>query len=175
MTGPKDQSAPESAAVNTSILFRLPPELRNRIYRYLVVSIGPVQLQADRFNEPSILATCRAIRTEAITIFLYENKFAAGLTNYDCSIHMKWEKIIAAANLRQEVSSHIPCEYFMQRNPAPHWSNILNWIKLYYGNFTGFGVVSPSEMRELHSAEFGVEFVIIGGMFGMVDQMKSQP
>lgn len=51
--------------------FKLPPELRNRIYEYTFASLGNsiIIKQENGIPEPSLLASCKIIRREAIGIF----------------------------------------------------------------------------------------------------------
>lgn len=59
-------------SIADSPLFRLPPELRNRIYEYAVLSPGDPMININEDNgipEPSLLASCKTTRREAIGIF----------------------------------------------------------------------------------------------------------
>ena len=59
-----------------SIIERLPPELRNRVYRLTLTQTGPIAtLGKQRLEEPALLAVNRQIRNEAIALYYHENDF----------------------------------------------------------------------------------------------------
>ncbi|KAK5112292.1 hypothetical protein LTR85_011564 [Meristemomyces frigidus] len=61
-----------------SQLLALPPELRNIIYRCVLVSDTPINISCEAsITPPTLLDTCRRIREEAISIYYHENTFAA--------------------------------------------------------------------------------------------------
>ena len=54
-------------------LFKLPPELRNRIYEMVIWETGKVDIRDGRIKpEPTLTQTCRQIRTESLPIFEYQ-------------------------------------------------------------------------------------------------------
>ena len=70
-----------SAPVSHSRLLSLPPELRNHIYRYVLVQEHPVNVRytiRTILREPTLLATNRQIRSEALCLFYAENTFHVG-------------------------------------------------------------------------------------------------
>ena len=66
---------------DTSPLLKLPGELRNRIYRYAVVSETPVFIEADPFGchimpgTPPLMLTCRKLYYEIKRIYYEDNTF----------------------------------------------------------------------------------------------------
>ena len=64
-------------------LFNLPPELRNRIYRYAIVEDDELILTPRGPSEPTLLRTCRSIRDEACSIYYGENKFLLRIENWN--------------------------------------------------------------------------------------------
>lgn len=57
-------------------LLKLPPELRNRIYRYAIVQDEPIDVaETTKKKEPALLATCKEIREQALKMFYHENTF----------------------------------------------------------------------------------------------------
>lgn len=65
----------------------LPPELRNHIYQYLVDDVYPepvlVLLPTAIKQQPTILHTCRTIRSEARPIYFEKINFIANLDNIE--------------------------------------------------------------------------------------------
>lgn len=58
-------------SIADSPLFRLPSELRNRIYEYTFANLGNFVTikQENGIPEPSFFASCKTVRREAIGIF----------------------------------------------------------------------------------------------------------
>lgn len=73
------------SAMTDSPLMKLPPELRNRIYRYTVVGDSKIFVTHNGLREPELLHVCTQIRTEALGIFYSENVFSVENQNYDSS------------------------------------------------------------------------------------------
>lgn len=66
----------DTSALSTSLFGRLPCELRNKIWRFLLLRADSIDITDTRLlNEPVILATCRQIRDEGIGIYYAENTF----------------------------------------------------------------------------------------------------
>lgn len=65
----------------SSDFMRLPPEVRNLVYEYLLVSPGPILITDDGLDMgggisgPSILGTNKAIHSEAVLILYSKNSF----------------------------------------------------------------------------------------------------
>ena len=78
VTAVLDSNIPRTTS---SFVERLPPELRNRIYRLVLVANEPVNVVESEINcYTALLKTCRQIRSEASQIFFAENKFRAAFT-----------------------------------------------------------------------------------------------
>ena len=59
-----------------SLLLNLMPELRSQIYRMTVIKPAPIDITKSRQSDgPALLATCRQIRAEALSIYYAENTF----------------------------------------------------------------------------------------------------
>ena len=96
--------------------FRLPAELRNRIYGLVV----PCNNWATASNRPgrsemSMMHICRAIRSETVPIFYGNNSFAFDLGTSRGSLHAKqwinWVPLNAIASLRKlRLTTEIPCK-----------------------------------------------------------------
>jgi len=70
-----------SAPVSHSLLLGLPPEFRTHIYSHVLVQEHPVNVRYSIrtiLRQPTLLATNRQIRSEALCIFYAENTFHVG-------------------------------------------------------------------------------------------------
>lgn len=67
--------------------WKLPPELRIRIYEYALYQLGwcPVTNQ-HRIPKPAILLTCKLTRQGALGIFYAETNFRVHAQAFDCTL-----------------------------------------------------------------------------------------
>ena len=73
------------------LLHKLPAEMRNRIYREVLVDPECVFIEdAEDFQEPPLLQTCRQIRQEAITIYYRENYFCICAEGFNSDRGYTW-------------------------------------------------------------------------------------
>ena len=74
-------------------LLSLAPEIRNRIYRYVLVEDEDSDIIIDSDHalpaHPSLLHTCRQIRHEASEIYFAENVFVVRIHTYDARAFIK--------------------------------------------------------------------------------------
>ncbi|KAK3723932.1 hypothetical protein LTR37_001416 [Vermiconidia calcicola] len=66
-------------------LLALPAELRNQIYRYLLLPPGPgrVQIDGSRSHQPCLLRVCHMIRREGISIYYTDNTFTLVVQDFN--------------------------------------------------------------------------------------------
>jgi hypothetical protein len=75
-------SLPDSVA--DSPLFKLPPELRNMIYRYAIIDNRALRItKTAGIPEPALLSACKILKSETWKIFYLENTFLCEVDNYD--------------------------------------------------------------------------------------------
>lgn len=104
---------------NEKTLLGLPPELRNRIYRYALVTSHRVNISASQPNKPGLLSCCKQIPVEATGIFTRENIFSTTITDLRPSIpHSHW--------LRRDVRGR-SCGLHLAG--SPNWQNFEVWLK----------------------------------------------
>lgn len=112
----------------TMELMSLPPELRNRIYRFAVVSSQKIDVSSSGIQEPDLLLACKQTRKEALGIFYSENTFAVDNHDYDPSVSVRW-----TSKLRQMYRQHLikeaPTCVFSTPSPQPNWPNFARWLK----------------------------------------------
>ncbi|CAK4034157.1 Hypothetical predicted protein [Lecanosticta acicola] len=70
-------------------LLELPAELRNDIYRLVLVpeDDAAVDIDANGYDRPGLLSTCKQIYYEARKIFYAENKFMFLVAGFDATYH----------------------------------------------------------------------------------------
>lgn len=85
-------------SVAHSPLFKLSEEVRDRIYRLVLIDqqdgpdgliINPVAVHTDHgIHEPALLLCNKVIRSEALQIFYHENPLRCYVANYDPGPHV---------------------------------------------------------------------------------------
>lgn len=87
----KSKAAPRPVSDDSKALLldKLSGELRNHIWRHVLVSDEPVLVNKEQPHSPSLLRTCTQIRTEATSIFFNENTFLLPVDGYDSILGLK--------------------------------------------------------------------------------------
>lgn len=155
-----------------SHLLDLPPELRNRIYREVLLKTDSIQVTGQGYERPSLLTTCRQIRSEGLSIFYHENSFSILMSDYDISVWHKWirrgaelpDSIFKDRRVRAEI---------MVASTAPNWSNLLSWLRVYHEVKGCPGMRRPAELSEVRSRT--TEILVTAGMFVSVAHLDSLP
>ena len=74
-------------------LLELPAELRNRIYREVLITGGCIDVTRESISQPPLLRACRQIRAEAKSIYYLENRtFYIDVPNFDPAIVLKFHE-----------------------------------------------------------------------------------
>ncbi|KAK4613882.1 hypothetical protein CLAFUW4_09360 [Fulvia fulva] len=87
----------ESAPITTARchLLEMPPELRNRIYRFALVQHSQIFVCDDGYDglkTPALLRVCRQIRAEARSIYYIENKFSIEVPDPDPAVALHFHQ-----------------------------------------------------------------------------------
>lgn len=157
-------------------LLQLPAELRNAIYRYILVQPDPIDIPNNFANhgyqEPALLTTCKEIRKEAIAIFHMENVFDVEVSDFEIVNVLKWEKIVSAAvgNGDNFKAAQDKTRY-VGATDNPNWTNFHRWIKEYHHGNTTLRQPGPCE---LSGGDERADAYVIAGMFLMLKDMKSK-
>jgi hypothetical protein len=134
-------SALLSSSVANSPLFKLSPELRNRIYRLVLVidhndfftSDFVTVDKANGIPEPALLLTSKAIRSETSGIFYHENSFDCEIIDYD-PVPM----LLLQSKFKMPYRD-LPIDVFTMRSksgPAfqwnyyDRWKNLILWLHM---------------------------------------------
>ncbi|KAK5127472.1 hypothetical protein LTR85_006811 [Meristemomyces frigidus] len=163
----------EAGPDGQSPLFKLSGELRNRIYRLLLLPEpgGVIDITAQGVEEPSILLSCHEVRNEAISIFYAENDFVIHVTDYDSSPLMEFGQHVRK---REKQHSHFygPMTAVCQTaNITPNWANLLLWCQRNHRNEVTETDWFPSDAP----AGSSQSRLIVGGMFQIVHEMSGLP
>ncbi|KAK3632266.1 hypothetical protein LTR56_004266 [Elasticomyces elasticus] len=114
-------------------LFKLPGELRNRVYEAVLVSRGSVAIRPKGPGEPALLRVCKGIRAEARSIYYGANNFRLVMADFNGA---------AFTPFSRQYRDH---EYYQRRTLAntgkvtfsmlgvPNWANLMRWLEdIYY-------------------------------------------
>ncbi|KAK5127342.1 hypothetical protein LTR85_006681 [Meristemomyces frigidus] len=129
----EDRSGDDSVATSTPAsapaepdkpsLLTLPPEMRNRIYRFtLIEETQPVSIAASDTlpNQPGLLRTCRQIRHESADIYYQENEFEFDIEHNNAAVYIRW----CTASPK-----HLSANYVFSMTASTNWPNALVWLE----------------------------------------------
>lgn len=166
-------------SVSRSPMFKLPRELRDKIYEYAVYSNDDgrcIVTHNDGIREPPLLLTCKTIREEAIEVFYGVNDFPS----------LSWHSIPPPGFCMDAKSSRSSCKAFdsatattkcsTMRKPRVAFfgevedqqGNLMSWLHYVHAE----GTPCPPEMRDHESKKWDSHSKIINSMFKIVQAMK---
>jgi hypothetical protein len=108
------------SAVASCPLLNMPPELRNDIYRYAL--LGPEFIVSNSFAEPSLLRTCKQIRTESLKLFYLETSFKFDIVDWNCRSLLHFKQQTRKLGLYFGV--------YMKLHGSPNWANLTHWVEV---------------------------------------------
>ncbi|KAK6438899.1 hypothetical protein LTR95_004895 [Oleoguttula sp. CCFEE 5521] len=118
------KKAPIFSAVANSPLFKLSGEVRNIIWRFVLVSDDPLVFTSSGVDEARLLQTCHAIRKEAAGIFYLENRTECPGGSYNSTALLKYQNKLSSLNLPDQV----PGLAMFDINDKS-WSHLKLWLK----------------------------------------------
>ena len=79
-----------------SPLLKLPAELQNHIYTYVLIRAHRIKVSKSRraYHEAPLLSVCRYIRKETTKMYFASNSFQLIFEDYDSSIYARFEKVL---------------------------------------------------------------------------------
>ena len=157
-----------SSASRVCRLLQLPGELRNRIYRDVLLDVQRLKVPQIGFHEPGLLRTCRAIRKEAEPIFLLENKFYNFIVDHDAVALEPLAK--KCVRVKKQYGARPDIAFSMQE--APNWPNLLQCLKEVQQRRPGFAI--PLSFGAQDSGLLGVERQLLGTMFDYAEDNKNR-
>lgn len=113
-------STSPDASETSSLLFKLPPELRNVIYED-VLTLSRCVVIDNGVPEPPLLLANKQIRNESRGIFYARNKFGVHNYDYNSSIYLHTAKLKAALSSAYRV----PLNLRNLTRRQPNWANLL--------------------------------------------------
>ncbi|KAK5127561.1 hypothetical protein LTR85_006901 [Meristemomyces frigidus] len=118
-----------AADIPASPLLELPGELRNRIYRLLLVEDDeslPITVVKERFEEPAILYACSEIRHEATPIYYCENRFCLEVTSFDPRLPLRWtRKLLAMWKRYNDEFDLLFVDTTVNMDMYPNWASLI--------------------------------------------------
>ncbi|KAK5124414.1 hypothetical protein LTR85_001631 [Meristemomyces frigidus] len=97
-------------------LLGLPGELRNNIYRQVLVSDQSVVIDKDSHAQPALLQACKQMREEASAFYYKENHFNVDCVDLDFTAYiafyqhaLPWAPSKGGKGVRCELSGYRPC------------------------------------------------------------------
>ena len=155
----KAQQEPLPSSVTESLLFKLPPELRNEIYRYAIISNRDLPVtKSHGIPDSALLSVSKLVRFEAYEIFYRENVFTYIAHDYDpATLILGYRKLsgrapFSSVRLKHYVTSHIHC------SGTRCWKNLVTWFHLAHQGVCYGLVIARGDNPELN---------LLSGLFEM--------
>ncbi|CAK4033890.1 Hypothetical predicted protein [Lecanosticta acicola] len=150
-------------------LLGLPAELRNRIYEMVLQEEQQIHVTKQGYSRSPFLSVCRQIRSEALKIFYYGNKFIFRAPGYDSDVIYTFVCILE----QMEISRRKTTFSIRQSYKTANWPKLLKWLHRKHLCEAMVGLKVPSSLKK--RGTMGAEPYVIGGMFNIVKEMKDQP
>lgn len=125
-------------------LFKIPPELRNRIYEYALHLEDGICIVSKTAGipEPALLMTCKIIRREAIAVFYSENFFRVIIESFSPSTAMLIARKEATLSKRYNCTIQ---DAGAQHEGPRSWRNMVSFLRFLHehGEKTASTAISP--------------------------------
>ncbi|KAK5740376.1 hypothetical protein LTR17_004639 [Elasticomyces elasticus] len=106
----------------------LPPELRNRCYRYALLWPDIIVLAGDARMEPGLLRASRQLREEGASIYYSENRFLFTIRD------MAGAEMMPFRHLQLKFSKVARGVFRYTVAPGVNWANLLAWLKAHHAH-----------------------------------------
>lgn len=165
--------ASTDSSVAHSPLFRLSPELRNTIYRLVLVEdhdeyeIWPVEVDEFGVPEPALLLSNKVIRSEALGVFYYENHFSCTVRNFNPA-----PVLLLQSKFKMPFDEHpmfISIRSDRRDITRKTWKNLVAWIHMYHkGKCPSFfhGV----DCHDQFGRDERAEMALVQGLFDVAEK-----
>lgn len=121
--GSRRRRAPSKRpAKHGSPLLNLPAELRNSIYRLVLLEQNPITVTRT-LQTPGLTQTCQQIRRETIKPWIMENEFRFDILHCDTTLLTKWQCRVPRMNF-DTAADEITIHTYIR--PSTNWANVLN-------------------------------------------------
>lgn len=153
-----------SPASSHSPFQRLSGELRNLIYRHVLVEPHPIPTRQETwFAEPALLRVSRAIRLEAEGIYYFENRFVYEIVDFDTGVALAWASKASAVLSRLGGVPRVGAAIYRSRD----WGNLRRWLREYHA-----GRLAPRIEMTVVQGHVGPEERILCGLFDLADGFR---
>ncbi|EME84624.1 uncharacterized protein MYCFIDRAFT_195623 [Pseudocercospora fijiensis CIRAD86] len=170
---PKQANTPSAKDEQKCRLLTLPGELRNRIYRLVLLTANneKISISSTGFSRPALTRVNKQVRRETLKIFYYENRFKTTIHAFHPALLRKFIACICTADseLEQRLLSYtlsVPLD-------SPSWSNLMAWAKEYHGKILLARPHPPKKLREFEMSDMTRH--VVGAMFETVRVLRKQP
>ncbi|WMI39068.1 uncharacterized protein CLAFUR5_20359 [Fulvia fulva] len=157
-----------AAEDNHCRILELPAELRNRIYRLTLSQEEQMDVTETGFEIPGVLKTCRQIRSEALAIYFYENRFRVTGASWNSDTLFKLTSTIKSMGLDTE---KMPVDGRWTLGP-PSWKNLMLWLQRYHAQELQLRPSRPASMLKIEVKD-PVRYAV-GSLGVIVDRSRDQ-
>lgn len=154
----EERRASRAKGDNAPTLLTLPAELRNAIYRLVLVVDIYVEVDDHDHHTHSLLRTCRQLRKEASSFFLDENIFWIIFTDLRARMPIQHWAVLCVEKQRIALVTV----------GSMHWNNLKQWLKIYHENCGTYPSMADEE-------EEGDASDVAAYAFNIVDAMQGLP
>ncbi|KAF7196146.1 hypothetical protein HII31_02547 [Pseudocercospora fuligena] len=150
-------------------LLGLPAELRNYIYRLVMLEQDYIDITPRSYARPALLDTCRQTRSEGLKIYYYENKFEIKINDFDSDMHLRFRshtKEMGLSSNKMSFGSDVQVA-------SPNWRKLMTWLQRYHAKEIRTYAAKPT--TEVHTDSRAIIRSTLGTMFATAKAMGSQP
>ena len=101
-------------------LLSIPAEIRNHIYDFVLIQSPYVHVTND-LTPPALLATCRQLRTEGLSVWYSANRFRIEIWDLDTTDLDKFNHLYRLQTHNNLAKIHI------KMLGQPSWANLVKW------------------------------------------------
>lgn len=153
------------SSVAASPLFKLSPELRNIIYRFVQGTGEQVFItKSAGIPEPALLSVNKIVRAEASRLFYDENDFICEISYFDhATLLLAARKYYVDPTSGRAQIGFKRCSIHLHDHER-NWSNLVAWLCDYHEQqCAGFRTI----------ANYSAELLLITALFGLVSTARS--
>ena len=151
--------------------FRLPGELRNKIYRYVILEDTVIHVSNTGYQRSGFLAASKQIRDETIKIFYHENQFLVAASAH-CS-----DTLLRFTCVRQELQLHcgpgLGKPILINVHDGPNWRNLMIWLQRCHSCELTTGYPPPGEIPR--ATRSYARQIAVAALFAITRQLRDLP
>lgn len=147
-----------------SPLFRLPAELRNKIYRLVLLRDRTIYVHRNEDQETGLLQACQRLRSETSSICYLENDLSLVIRHWSCATLLRLAAKEAQLGGASISSRHLRVDW-------PDWRNLALWLWHYRCGHLRKARVLPRPREGV--GRLATEH-ILAAMFEQVDAVEGQ-